>query len=159
MNEVEWTVRIMALSRKMYCVAYSILRNDADCADAVQEAVAKAWQYKDRLNHEEYFETWLIRVLINRCKSELRRRRRRSEALQEECADHASDPAIDVTLRDALMRLKPKYRLPLILHYQDGYSLKEIARILKVSEGLVKSRLYQARAELKKMLGGDEHEA
>ena len=65
----------------------------------------------------------------------------------------------DLDLRNALMKLKGKYRILLVLHYQNGYSLEEISEIMGISERLVKSRMHQARQELKKLLGGDDYEA
>jgi RNA polymerase sigma-70 factor (ECF subfamily) len=55
--------------------------------------------------------------------------------------------------------LPEKYRLPTLLHYLEGYSLKEIARILRIPESKVKSRLHQARGKLRDLLGGEDYEA
>ena len=57
------------------------------------------------------------------------------------------------------MKLPEKYRLPTLLHYLEGYSLKEIARILRIPESKVKSRLHQARGKLRDLLGGEDYEA
>ena len=156
MNESEFSARVLKCRRKLYCVAYSILWNDADCADAMQEAAAKAWTHRFGLGNEDYFETWLTRILINECKT-LRRRQKHAEVeLKEDLPAPGHETAEDMDLQNALKRLKEKYRLPLILHYQDGYTLKEISRMLSIGEGLVKSRLYQARQELKRLLGGED---
>ena len=159
MNEVEFTSRVKRCSRKLYCVAYSILWNDADCLDAVQEAVARVWMRLGRLQNEAYFETYLVRTLINRCKSMRRPKRFITVGLSRELEKMQGDLSSDLDLREALKRLPEKYRLPLILHYQDGYSLRETAQMLGISEKLVKSRLHQARGNLKQLLGGDQNEA
>ena len=158
LNEVEFTRRVKLNARKLYCVAYSILWNDADCADAMQDAVAKVWQHRDKLRDESSFDSYLVRALINRCKSMRRPRRFKSVELTDELtADEGNMPA-DIDLRDALKSLPEKYRLPLILHYQDGFSIKEISDMLRLNESLVKSRLHQARTRLKRLLGGDSYE-
>ena len=158
LNEAEFIQRALNIKRKLYCVAYSILWNDADCADAMQEAAAKAWMSRNRLEYEEFFETWLVRILINECRTLLRKRRRSETASFADPAATELSLAADMDFRAALMRMKAKYRLPLILHCQDGYTLSEIADILGIGEGLVKSRLHQARKELKRLLGGDGNE-
>ena len=157
MDEAELSARILKIKRRLYCTAYSILWNEADCLDAMQEAAARAWMHLSRLRNEDYFETWLTRILINECKALLRKRKGEG-ALTEDIAAAQRDLPADIDLQNALRCLKPKYRLPLILHYQDGYSLKEVAQILGLREALVKSRLHQARQELKRLLGGDENE-
>lgn len=158
LNEAEFGGRILKIRRRLYCTAYSILWNEADCLDAMQEAAARAWMHRGRLRNEDFFETWFTRILINECRA-LLRKRKGEIALTEDIAAARQDIPADIDLQRALMRLKPKYRLPLILHYQDGYSLKEAGQILGLREALVKSRLHQARQELKRLLGGDEYEA
>ena len=131
----------MALSqeRTLYRVAKTLLRSDADCADAVQEALLKALSASGRLRDEQYAKTWLIRILINTCKDMLRKSVRcQTVALRE--------------LYDALQCLDEAMRLPLVLHYLEGFPVKEIARMLRVPEGTIKRRMWQARKELRSML-------
>lgn len=79
------------------------------------------------------------------------RRKIPSEALPETLtAPEPPDPA----LRDALERLDVKFRLPLVLHYLEGYRVREIAKMLRLPEGTVKRRLHQARKLLKSALKG-----
>lgn len=143
---------------KLYCVAYSILWNDADCADAMQEAAAKAWMLRFRLEAVEYFETWFMRILINECRMLKRKRRHAVTAPDQDIPAPERDAAADIDLRNAFRRLPEKYQLLLILRYQDGYSVREISGMLSLREELVKSRLRQARTELRRLLGGDGYE-
>ena len=159
LNESEFCARVLNIKRRLYCAAYSILWNDADCADAMQEAAIKAWTHRSRLRNKDFFETWYTRILINECKALLKKRRGGESALTGDIMDEQRDLSADLDLKDALKQLKPKYRLPLVLHYQDGYSLREVARILGLRESLVKSRLHQARQELRRLTGGDQNEA
>lgn len=159
MDETTFAALLRDESRKLYCVAYSILWNDADCADAMQEAAAKAWLRKGQLKHEEFASTWLYRILINECITLRRRRHVPIVPLDKAEGVALKDDVPDIDLKRSLARLPEKYRLPLILHHQDGYSLRETAEMLGLPEKRVRSRLHQARKMLKQLMGGEDHEA
>lgn len=156
MNDREYSARVRAMERKLYRIAHAILWCDADCADAIQEAVFKGWMKKNSLREEKYFETWLIRILINECRNLLRRQKVAPLPLNE--AAKAAAPEENPQLRAALMELPEKYRMPLLLHHLEGYSLSDIARMLDIPQTLVKSRLHQARTQLRRLLtaGGEQ---
>ena len=87
MSDQEYMARVRAMERKLYRIAHAILWSDADCADAIQEAVFRGWMKRGTLREERYFETWLIRILINECRNLLRRQQAAPAALCEEiCA-------------------------------------------------------------------------
>jgi len=150
MDKSEFTQRVTDMRDRLYRVTCGMLRERQDRLDAVQEAVLRAWAKRDGLRNEDYFETWLTRILINECRN-LQRVQRRVVPL-ESVQVPAADGDIDVPLRDAVLALDEKLRLPVILHYMNGYSVAEEARILRLPEGTVKTRLRKARGELRKML-------
>ena len=76
MTKDDFARRATEMTDRMYRVAYSLLYCDADCRDAMQEAVLKAWEKRQSLRREEYFETWVIRILLNECHDRQRRARR-----------------------------------------------------------------------------------
>ena len=76
MNDNEYMRRVRALEPRLWRVAQAMLWREADCADAVQEAVFRGWMKKGGLREDAWFETWLVRILINACKDALRRRAR-----------------------------------------------------------------------------------
>lgn len=152
MSDQEYTLRVRSMERRLYRVAHGLLWSDADCADAIQEAVFKGWMKKGALRDERYFETWLIRILINECRNLLRRQKTAPLPLDAELRAGPSGPEIDLELRGALMALPEKYRAPLLLHHLEGYSLNDVAEILHISPALVKSRLHQGRSALRKMM-------
>ena len=158
MSDQEFTMRVRSMERKLYRIAHAILWSDADCADAIQEAVFKGWMKRGGLRNAAYFETWLVRILINECRNIIRRSKLAPLPLDEAVrVGGADDPNVDLHLRAALIRLPEKYRTVLLLHHLEGYSLEEVARILKLTPQLVKSRLFQARKQLRKNLNaGDE---
>lgn len=143
-----------AMERSMYCIARSYLRCEADCEDALQNALLRAWEKRSTLREERYFRTWLTRILINSCKETLRRQRRESPSADfpEAAAPQGGNPA----LWESLRALDEKYRVIVVLHYRDGYSVREIASILRVPESTVKTRLFRARQQLKSLLEREE---
>lgn len=152
MNRTDFILRVRGCERRLYRVARTMLRSDADCEDAVQEALLKAWSKLGSLREEQFFETWLIRILINECKNIYRRRPRTQEELPESLAA----PPADGELMDALMNLPPKFRIPMELHYIEGYGIAEISRMLRIPDGTVKWRLSRGRALLKTELGEED---
>ncbi len=137
----------------LYRVAKSILRNDEDCADAVQSAILKAFDKLNTLRHEKYFKTWLTRILINECYHMLNDRR--EQVSYEEYMEGAQSDVEYSEVFQALMELEDMYRVPFSLHYIEGYSVKEISQMLDIGVSNVKIRLSRARGKLQNMLGGE----
>lgn len=154
MTRTDFTERVRACERRLYRVAYTMLHSEADCEDAVQEALIRAWSKLGTLREEAYFETWLIRILINQCKT-LCRRRPSETALPNE--DISCPESSQSSLLEALEALPPKPRIALELHYIEGYSVIECARMLGVPEGTVKWRLHQGRRLLAKAIGEEDN--
>lgn len=151
MQRAEFAARVRGCERRLYRVARTLLSCDADCEDAVQEALLRAWSRLDGLREERYFETWLIRILINECRR-LARRRPDVAELPENLPAWESSNAV----MDALRALPPKHRIAVELHYVEGYSVREIAELLRLPEGTVKWRLHQGRALLRTELGEED---
>ena len=76
MDKEQFTQQVLAAEQTLYRVAKSMLMNEADCEDAVQDAVIAAYTHLERLQNPAYFKTWLIRILINGCKKRLRQAKR-----------------------------------------------------------------------------------
>lgn len=142
----DFTLRVRAAEQKLFRVAYSILRNEADCADAIQEALIHAWRRIGTLREERYFDTWLVRILMNECYTIMRRSKKPVAYRPPE------QPPENRELHDALMALEEKYRLPLTLYYMEGYSVGEIAEMMRLPQGTVKGRLHRGRARLKSLM-------
>ena len=142
---------ITAMTKQLYRVSCGLLRSEADREDAVQETILRAWEKLDTLKHEEFFRTWVVRILINECRS-IGRQRSRVIPIDElpETVDEAA-PSDEQTreLRQAVMALPDALRLPVILHYVEGYDVTEAGKILGIPAGTVKSRLSRARKQLK----------
>lgn len=140
---------VKGLERQMYSMAKSIVRNDEDCADIMQETVMKAYKALSGLKEPAFFNTWLFRILINECNMILRRRDR--VIVMPEPPEHlliSSSFGGDMDLRNAVNRLEEISRTIVILHYYQGLTLQEIAGLLELSESAVKTRLHRARKTL-----------
>ncbi len=156
MNDRDYMARVRAMEGRLYRIAQAMLWRDADCADAIQEAVFRGWMKKGQINEPAYFETWLIRILINQCKDVLRRRKRDPLPLDIETGQE-DRLCEDVHLRACLKRLPEEYRIPLLLHHLEGYSIRDVAKMLCLPEKRVTARLYRARKALRALLdGGDD---
>ena len=106
MTAQEFSARVLEVEEMLYRVAYGILLNQSDCADAVQDALLRAWEKLHTLREEEYFRTWLVRILINQCYTLLRRRRffLPLDSARTVAAPEGADP----DLHDAIARLDDK---------------------------------------------------
>ncbi len=156
MDKRSFTAQVMAKEQTLYRIARTLLKSNEDCRDALQEAVLKAWASRHTLRDDRLFATWLTRILINVCKA-MRRGQRKYILLPEVKAEAAYD-APDPCVREALDRLPEKQRLPIVLHYMEGYSLKEVASMLRLPESTLRGRLYQARQALKLSLDDEKED-
>lgn len=146
MTKEEFAQRIVAMTEVLHRVAWSQLGQAADREDAVQETIRRAWEKRDRLRDERYMQTWVIRILLNVCSTQRRSNARMLPAAYIPAIQQAGSR--DTPLLDALFALDEKFRLPLQLRYIEGYSAGEVARILGLPEGTVKSRLSRGRDKL-----------
>jgi len=154
MTNEEFAKRIIAMIQTLYRISYSQLSQSYDREDAVQECLYKAWQKRRQLKDERYMQTWVIRILINECHNIQKRNIR--EPAYEGVPERTAPPDSEFELHDALLRLDETLRLPIILHYIEGFTIKEIAKILRLPQGTVKSRMMRGRQELKKLLYEEE---
>ena len=140
-----------------YRLASAILGNAVDSQDAVHDAFVTAWQKWSSLRDPAKFEPWFRRIVVNTCRDRLREARHRQAvdvAGQTDLA--APDSSLDVEERlqveQALARLKPDDRILLALRYYHDLKLEDIAELLDVPTGTVKSRLNTAHTRLRSML-------
>ena len=132
-----------------------MLKNETDCEDAVQMAILTAFEKLDTLKNEQYFKTWLVRILINVCNKQLNERKKiiSLEDTTEANTPSFPSPADNTEIRIALEELPEKIKCVIVLYYMESFSVSEIKSILKIPEGTVKSRLSKGRELLRKKLG------
>ena len=142
MLKADFIARVRACERRLYRVARTILRSDADCEDAVQETLLRAWSKLDTLRDEQYFETWLTRILINVCYDQLRRQKRFVPL--EELSETAVEDFDALPLKEALRRLPKELRDVVILRFFADCTLAETADILGIPPGTAATRQRKA---------------
>ena len=135
---------------RVFSAAFSVLQNQEDADDVVQDTFLRYLTAKKEYESEDHIRAWLIRVAINRARdvrASFWRRNRTTWEDYMETLDFA-EPA-DRTLFETVMSLPEKYRVVIHLFYFEEYSISEIAAILKLREGTVKSQLNRGRMLLK----------
>ena len=142
----------------IYRVAKSILNNEEDIEDAVSEAILKAYKNIQALKQEVFFKTWLIRIVINESNN-LYKKRAKEIAVDK---DHfknikVNDSYRDLSLYDAINSLEEELRITTILFYFEDMKYKDIAKVLNVKEGTIKSRLSRAKEKLYNILKEELH--
>lgn len=139
----------------VYRLAYVRTGCRTDAEDVMQEVFLRLIKAGPAFDSEAHAKAWLLRVASN-CVSDLFRLpwRRREEPLEDTLPAPEAPETGSVT--QAVLSLPARYRIPVHLHYYEGYSVAEIAGILKKSEGTIKSRLFRARNLLRERLKEEE---
>lgn len=141
----------------LYRLCYSILLVREDAEDAVQDVFLKYYRKQPTFADEDHEKAWFIRVAVNHCKDILRRRKLREfipfSEVEELLAEKEAE-ADDSGVLQALFELTDRYRIVMILHYLEGYPVKEVARLCGISQSAVKMRLSRGREQLKERLKG-----
>jgi RNA polymerase sigma-70 factor (ECF subfamily) len=165
--EQEFEARLVESSTLAFRVAYGVLRHRQDAEDVAQEAFVKAYRRFRDLRDRERFRAWLVRMTWRLAIDRQRGDRRR--AARDANADHASNPdgrryqppaaLEDLAAREradrlwaAIDALPDKLRVVVVLSNIEGHDIREVARLLGVPDGTVKSRLFLARQRLKEQL-------
>jgi RNA polymerase sigma-70 factor (ECF subfamily) len=159
----EFEARLAACGPLAYRVARGVLRNTADAEDVAQEALLRAYQSFDRLRDRSRFRAWLVRISFRLALDRLRSVKRRelrdvlwSQPAHQPPAATAEDLAaageFQANLDRALEELPGKLRLVLLLAAMEGHTIDEIASLLGIPVGTVKSRIHVARKQLAEKL-------
>lgn len=151
LTKEEFTAAVRNNGRAMFRAARSILGCDADAEDAVSKAVLLAWRSVGRLRDPTKIKPWLIKITVN-CAYEIRRKSGRVTFLEEIIEPSAPDEHRYDDLWEAVSALPDERRIAVTLYYYDGLTVEEIAKILRLPDGTVKSRLSRAREQLRQML-------
>jgi RNA polymerase sigma-70 factor (ECF subfamily) len=150
---------------RLYATAVLILRDHSMADDATQETIVRAWRDLPSLRDPDRFDAWVRRLLVNACRDEGRRQRRRRPEMQllPTHEPTVSDTSGQLADRDALergfRRLSPDHRTAVVLHHYLGLPLPEIADATGVPVGTVKSRLHHAIRAMRAALEADARSA
>ena len=139
---------VTEMTQTLYRVSCSQLPNEADREDAVQEALRRAWEKRGSLRNEEYLRTWVVRILLNVC-HDIQREGKRMIPAEEIPGPDVPSAEEPVDLKECLLRLDERERIPILLYYLEGFDIGEIAAVLRIPRGTVKSRLHRGRDQLR----------
>ena len=140
-------------SDMLYKICFLILKNENDVKDVLQETFIKYMTKSPDFKSEDHKKAWLIKVSQNKCKEFLRFHKRHAAVPLDEVEESISVTegmdAYTTSILGLIWNLKYKLKSVVILYYIEGYSVKEVAQILGISESAVKKRLERARKELR----------
>ena len=151
MDKQSFQNNVLSSEDMLYRVSKSICFYESDCEDAVQQAILKAYEKLDSLREEKYFRTWITRILINECYRVNKQKRREVTFAEYALTNEATEDDYSFVFTE-IMKLSPKIRIVVQLYYVEDYSVGEIASILHIPSGTVKSRLSVGRSKLKTFL-------
>jgi len=142
--------------KTIYRVCYTYMKNPADTEDAVSETFIKMIKSAPAFESEEHEKAWLIRTAVNVCKDILKAWWRRNENIADysDVLKTEHNPDAD-DLLEAVLSLPDKYKAVVHLYYYEGYSSVRISEILRKPRSTILNHLSEARAILRKKLGGD----
>ncbi len=142
----------------MYRVAFGILKNEDEIYDAISNTTIIVFERIASLKKEEFFKTWLTRILINECYKIYNQNKKviYLENCTQERLDNLQytekDRLEEQDARNLLKNLSKDLKETVLLYYFEDFSVKEVAEILNIPEGTVKSRLSKARKDLEKII-------
>lgn len=166
-DDTAFTMLFRRHRQRLYDLACSILRDEEEAADAVQESFVAVYTRISSFRGESAFETWLIAIAVNECRRRLRRRRVRHflslEGLRQRWTERLTDdrpaPDREVELRQEQARLwaqvdqlDERLRIPLLLRYRHGIPAGEVAHILNIPRNRLYQQLYEGRQQLRRQL-------
>lgn len=137
---------VKTYSNSLLKTAFAILQSTSDAEDAVQEAFLKLISKQPKFNDKEHEKAWLLRVTINISKNMLKASGRKNLPITEDITYENDQPS---EILNCVFALPERYRTVIHLYYYEGYSIKEIASILKLPSATVVTRLARARNLLK----------
>lgn len=132
----------------LFRIAMVLLANKHDAEDAVQETFIRLLKADPDFRDKEHEKAWLIKVITNQCRDVQRFRARHPTYELDICSDYSLETEEDSIL-EALFMLPDKYKMPIYLHYIEGYSIKEISGITHCTQNAVKKQLQRGREVLR----------
>ena len=153
MNHTEYQRLATLYLDTIYRVALNGCKNHADAEDVVQNTFLKLLRAENEFTDDDHVRKWLLRVAINECNSLWRSPwKKHTTSLDELSTEPIFTSPEKSALYHAVMKLPVKYRQVIHLYYYEGYSVREIAELLRISETAVQTRLLRARKQLKESL-------
>ena len=142
--------------KAIYRVCYAFMKNAPDAEDCTEDAFVKAMTCGIAFENERHERAWLTTTAMNICKDRLKQWwRQKVTGMDEDTEQIAAEPDDKSEVMEAVMALPVKYKEVVWLHYYEGYQTDEIAAMLHRPSSTVRNQLRDARAKLKRTLGGE----
>ena len=155
-NNSAFSILIKSYEKDLYKVAIAMTKNEDDALDCIQEAILQAYISIKDLRQDEYFKTWLIKILINKCNALLKKNKKILNLDVSITENDKVEQSEKLELKDSINNLDSDSKIIVILYYYEDMSIKDISESLNIPQGTIKSRLSRARSKLKEMLSIDE---
>ncbi|MEO4054741.1 sigma-70 family RNA polymerase sigma factor [Solibacillus sp. CAU 1738] len=150
---------IEPLQNQLYRIAYVYVQNEDDAVDIFQQSVIRAYEALPKLKERKYFSTWITRIVINCSKTYISKQMHTQLTEPQDfdlyaANEHAANVEEGIDLWQALAQLEEKYKTALLLRFYQDYSVREIAYILDLPEGTVKTNIRRGLQRLRQLLKG-----
>ena len=143
---------IKDLENGMYRLSYSILRNETDAQDAVQEAIYKSYKNLESLKDKRKFKSWIYKIITNTSFEMLKNKKDYLDIEQENVQEDKIDIDTNLTLWNAVQGLEQPYRTTITLFYYEDMSIKEISKITGTKIDAIKKQLSRGREKIKEVM-------
>ena len=151
-NKEQFVQQIRQYMDMIFPLAFNCLKSQADADDVTQTVLLRLYETEKVFDNEDHVKHWLVRVTLNECKKHWRSPWNRTEEYENYVSTLVFDEPQYSDLFEAIMGLDTKYRIVIYLYYYEGYSIEEIAGLLRLPRGTVGTRLKRAREQLKQKL-------
>lgn len=158
-NKEAFTTLMLSLEDELYKIAKIRLKNDDDIYDAIQETMVNAFQSIKKLKKSKYFKTWIVRILINKTNDIYRKNKINNEVQYENVEIIQPYNTFNTDNIDEILdfnfickTLKYEDRIIILLYYMEGFTDKEIGKILKIKENTVKTKRIRAKQKIRDIL-------
>ena len=155
-NEAFYSL-ISLYKSKLYNTAYCYLKNEVDSLEAIQEVTCRAYIKLNKVKEPKYFGTWIMRILINYCIDEQKRKKKFIYQEKDHSIENNEFNLDNTLIEAAINKLKPKYKNAIILKYFQDMSIQEISGILNCPTATVKTWIHRGLDQMRSNLntGGD----
>lgn len=154
-NHLAFTTLIKNYEKDLYRVSIAMTKNEYDALDCIQETILQTYTNIHKLKSDEYFKTWLIKILINQCNSLIQKNKKIEKVNNIEIDDSSKNDTVKLEVKENVEKLEEDLKVLVVLYYYEDMSIKYISESLNIPEGTIKSRLSRARKKLKYMLSID----
>lgn len=147
------------MQEELYKIARMRLNNEDDINEVIQETMIECYKGLRKLRHNEYFKTWIIKILINKCNKQYKENKKENISYEYNNFENQikeNEIQTDIDFYILISKLDYEERMIMILYYMERYTTKEISKILRKNENTVKTKLSRARTKLRKFIEEDK---